>query len=277
LVHRGFILRGYDGSQNVREEERHVPADPEPQEQSGRRPRLGLITALAIFAGVVIVIIYGYLERPGWIGVSGKKFWDYLDLLIVPAALALGVYWLNRRQNERDQQAEDAQQERALAVESQRAQDEALQAYLDQMAQLLTDKERPLHEAQPGDSLSTVARARTLTVLGRLDSGRKRSVLEFLYESRLIDQEQALLHEDGRIERRHNLVSLRQADVRGAYLSGAHLYGADLSWSYLRGADLWAAKGVTNEQLSAASSLEGATMPNGQKYEDWLKVKESHE
>lgn len=55
--------------------------------------------------GVVEVIIYGYLERPGWIGVSGKQFWDYLDLLIVPAALALGVYWLNRRQDERDQQA----------------------------------------------------------------------------------------------------------------------------------------------------------------------------
>jgi hypothetical protein len=26
--------------------------------------------------------------------------------------------------------------------------------------------------------------------------------------------------------------------------------------------------------LKAASSLEGATMPNGQKYEDWLKDRE---
>src|SRR5215203_4526835 len=205
-------LRGYDGDRNVREEERHVTTEPpraaEPQERSSRGTRLGFIIALAIFAGGVIVIIYGYLAKPGWIGSSGKQLWDYLDLLIVPAALALGVYWLNRRQNERDQQAESAQQERALAVESQRAQDEALQAYLDQMAQLLTDKEDRLHEARPGDSLSTVARARTLTVLGRLDSGRKRSVLEFLYESRLIDQEQALLDEVGRIQRRHNIVSL---------------------------------------------------------------------
>jgi uncharacterized protein HemX len=122
---------------------------------------LGFITALAIFAGVVIVIIYGYLAKPGWIGSSGKQFWDYLDLLIVPAALALGVYWLNRRQTERDQQAEEAQQERAqqaeeaqqeraLAVESQRAQDEALQAYLDQMGQLLLDKDRPLRQSTAG-------------------------------------------------------------------------------------------------------------------------------
>jgi uncharacterized protein YjbI with pentapeptide repeats len=28
---------------------------------------------------------------------------------------------------------------------------------------------------------------------------------------------------------------------------------------------------VSQEQLLSAASLEGATMPNGQKYEDWLK------
>ena len=28
---------------------------------------------------------------------------------------------------------------------------------------------------------------------------------------------------------------------------------------------------VTDKQLDQARSLEGATMPNGQKYEDWLK------
>jgi len=86
--------------------------------------------------GVICVIVYGYLARPGWIGVSGKKFWDYLELLIVPAALAVGVYLLNR-----------AQQEREQAVESQRAQDEALQAYLDHMSQLLI--EQPLRRASP--------------------------------------------------------------------------------------------------------------------------------
>ena len=201
------------------------PRAADPQEQPSRGPRLGFIIALAIFAGVVFVIIYGYLERPGWIGSSGKQFWDYLDLLIVPAALALGVYWLNRRQNERDQRAEDAQQERALAVESQRAQDEALQAYLDQMSQLLTDEKRPLYRARVGDSLSTVARARTLTVLTRLEGERKGNVLQFLYESELI-------------ARRPNVVSLRQADLRGVYLSWSFLRGADLSWSYLREADL---------------------------------------
>jgi uncharacterized protein YjbI with pentapeptide repeats len=73
-------------------------------------------------------------------------------------------------------------------------------------------------------------------------------------------------------------------DLRGAYLRGAYLRGADLSGADLSGADLSEAKlseailygvaGITNEQLEQrAKSLEGATMPNGQKYEDWLKSK----
>jgi hypothetical protein len=28
---------------------------------------------------------------------------------------------------------------------------------------------------------------------------------------------------------------------------------------------------LTAEQIAASESLEGATMPNGQQYEDWLK------
>jgi uncharacterized protein YjbI with pentapeptide repeats len=48
----------------------------------------------------------------------------------------------------------------------------------------------------------------------------------------------------------------------------ADLSGANLSNAYLKDAT------VTEEQLEQAESLEGATMPNGQKYEDWLKDNE---
>ena len=93
------------------------------------------------------------------------------------------------------------------------------------------------------------------------------------------------------------------ADLTGAYLedaklSGAYLYGTDLSGADLSGADLSDAEGrfesgarmirtrldgadlsgadltnakVTEEQLQDAESLKGATMPDGQKYEAWLK------
>jgi uncharacterized protein YjbI with pentapeptide repeats len=51
----------------------------------------------------------------------------------------------------------------------------------------------------------------------------------------------------------------------------ADLSGTDLSGANLNGAERW-----TEEQLSAAESLERATMPNGQKYEEWLKDREFH-
>jgi uncharacterized protein YjbI with pentapeptide repeats len=92
---------------------------------------------------------------------------------------------------------------------------------------------------------------------------------------------------------------LRDADLRGADLRGASLvnadlreadfgvyqafgvYGetekaADLTGADLSNANLTRAK-ITKEQLGSCRSLGGATMPNGQKYQDWLKDKKAHE
>src|ERR671920_2561547 len=118
---------GYDGARNVRDKERRVvpETDPPPTselEERSKEHSSSIPTRAAVLAAAVLlgIIVYGYLDMPGsgWIGVANKKFWNYLDLLIVPAALALGVYWLNRRQNERDQQAEETQRERELEVEN---------------------------------------------------------------------------------------------------------------------------------------------------------------
>ena len=59
---------------------------------------------------------------------------------------------------------------------------------------------------------------------------------------------------------------LREADLRGADLRGADLGGADLSGAF----------GWTEAQFRAAGSLEGATMPDGRRYEEWLKDEGSH-
>jgi hypothetical protein len=237
-----------------RQEERRVDQERQSRLRPTRRHVLwaGVIAALAF----LIIVICGYLFGWKWTGLPNRTLWDWLDLLIVPIVLAIGGYLFTRCENRATQ-----------AAAERRAQDDTLQAYLDGMSQLLTDKELALHSAQPGDSLSTVARARTLTVLSRLDGGRKGSVLEFLYESRLIDREQAFLDESDRIEKRHNIISLEQADLSGANLSGAYLTRAklrvaNLSWAYVIGA-----------HVSEVRSLEGATMPDGQKYEDWLKSK----
>jgi uncharacterized protein YjbI with pentapeptide repeats len=62
----------------------------------------------------------------------------------------------------------------------------------------------------------------------------------------------------------------RDANLRGAELTYAELIDADF-----RGADLSGVVGITNEELERQTNfLEGATMPDGQKYEDWLKNRE---
>jgi uncharacterized protein YjbI with pentapeptide repeats len=244
-----------------------------------------IIAALALLAGAVGVVIYGYLTTPGWVGVADKKFWDYLELLIVPAALAIGAAWLNWAQSDREQRAQAAQRERELEVENLRAQDEALQAYLNQMSQLLLDKERPLRQSQEGQEERTLAQARTLTVLeGLMDGGRKGSVVKFLSDSELI-KDRLVLSLSGAHLGGANLIwvdlagadlrgtdlsgallihaNLRRADLRGANLAGANLSEADLS-----GADLSGSQGWSDEQLRVAISLKDTIMPNGEKHKD---------
>jgi uncharacterized protein YjbI with pentapeptide repeats len=308
---------------------------------------------------VLVLIRLGYAYRATGFGqykVNGevqpfKTLWDWFDLLIVPIVLALGGYLFTRSENQRTQE---------IARETR--QEDTLQAYFDGMSQLLTDKDRPLHRTLLGDNLSTVARARTLTVLSRLDGDRKARIVQFLFESGLIARDYRVLSLEGADLRGANLseanlrmVDLSEADLRGAYLyrtnlseahlpradlsnadlsnadlgrsgsfmanlSGANLYGtnlfqanlaladlreanlseADLRGAYLSNANLKAVKGITPQQLFASASmymsdsldwgwlpddvqsqlsmmgdrdaaLARTTLPNGQKYEDWLK------
>jgi uncharacterized protein YjbI with pentapeptide repeats len=58
-----------------------------------------------------------------------------------------------------------------------------------------------------------------------------------------------------------------QADLTQADLSGANLSGANLSFADLTDAE------VTEEQLAFSVSLDTATMPTGQGYEDWRRTR----
>jgi hypothetical protein len=137
---------------------------------------------------------------------------------------------------------------------------------VDQKEQLLRDK-------------ATLIRAQTLTVLDRVNKQRrKRAIMRFLLETKLIDS------------RNPNRISLQDADFSAAYLTRMDLSYSDLNGAlltkvklsgsrlfkaYLHDADLSKAEGITTEELAGqASSLELATMPNGQRYEDWLKSKD---
>jgi hypothetical protein len=243
---------------------------------------LTLIAIGVSVTAIIVLLTIGGAAR-SWTGFQGKTVWDLLQLLIVPLALAVIGLWFAAQQDARQQQIENQRAEAERKLVQQRAQDEALQAYLDQMSALLLEKD--LRDSKKDSEVRILARARTLTVLRRLGPSSKGTVVQFLYEAGLIKGAQpvvSLLQADlSNADLRGATLShanLFRADLRGAVLSYAHLNPADLShadlsFAALSGADLSHAEGWTKKQLSAANSLEGATMPNGQKYEDWIKAR----
>jgi uncharacterized protein YjbI with pentapeptide repeats len=205
-------------------------------------------------------------------------FWHIVGSILIPVTGGLLIGWAGFKFNQR-------QRERDEAVENHQAQDNAIQAYLDQMSDLLVD--RHLRSLPKGSDIHRLAEAKTVEVLLGLDSERKRRPLKLVYglglimnrshtaerDGALLDLENLSLNnpdtgeKDGALLDLENLsldhadltelslrdACLRFADLRGADLQGSDLRGADLGYADLRGANL------TNADLSAAN-LSGANL-----------------
>ena len=352
------------------------------------RKRVATLIGIVVALTVIIVLLALGGASLGWTGFSDKKLWHWLELLgtlAIPVVLAVAGFWFTAQQDARQQKIEDRRAKAEQELAAQRAQDEALQTYLGQVGTLLLKED--LRSAEAGSEVRTLARARTLTVLGRLGPDRKRTVIEFLYEASLINGDNPAIPlnnanlsgidlssrylKDRRITGDPNLeginlrgADLSEADLRWAYLYDAKLFradlreadlsganinnglppddlvhvskadtsvvslqGADLTQADLSGADLSSAdlsgaeqllsgadlsgvdlsnadlksarlppRGLPDVDLSGADlrgadtlfitskklvkqakSLKGATMPNGQKYKEWLQDKEGRE
>jgi hypothetical protein len=168
-----------------------------------------------------------------WTRFGDKGLWDWLELLIVPVALAVVGFLFSVAQESNQQQVEERRVQSQQEIEEQRAQDAALQAYLDEMGSMLIDED--VLRSEEGDEVRTLARARTLTVLERLDPERKGRVLQFLSESDLISKGDPVVNLDkANLEKvSWERASLKDTDLRGAVMNYAYLPSADL-----RGADL---------------------------------------
>ncbi|MUH00623.1 pentapeptide repeat-containing protein, partial [Scytonema sp. UIC 10036] len=185
---------------------------------------------------------------------SGKTVWDWLGLagtIAIPVVLFQFQRSEQRRAEERAKGEQQRAEERAKG-EQQRAEERAalereiaatnlresaLEAYIDRMSELLIDKElkvligKEIEESNPEyqkrDAALDIVRARTLSVLRRLDRDgeRKGSVVRFLIDAELISK-----------------LNLSGANLSGANLSGANLIGADLSDADLSSAYLESAR-----------------------------------
>jgi hypothetical protein len=164
---------------------------------------------------------------------------DWLDLLVVPLALVVISFLFTTQQDQRQQRTETQRAEAERELAEQRAQDEALQAYLDQMSTLMLD--RKLLEAEPGDPVHTLAQARTSTVILRLDSEHNESVTRFLIDSGLAASSEGSPRLLGEITLSHATLSdanLPNADLRDVDLSGANVNDANLKEANLNDANL---------------------------------------
>jgi uncharacterized protein YjbI with pentapeptide repeats len=259
------------------------------------------IVAVAIIVGIVVVVLLiqlGY--HADWTGFNShvdrvpsgeqeqpaRTLWDWLQLLIIPIVLAVGGFLLNFTMSQTEQKiaAQRYENDQAIALDKQR--EDLLQTYLDRMSDLLLEK--GLRTSQPEAEVRNVARVRTLTILGQLDTTRKNAVLSFLREVKLATSESEksivslseakMTNADLRnvdfssidlSEANLNGADLSDANLKGANLidanlsitdlSGANFSGANLSGANFRGANLDKAIGVTQEQLAKAKGINVQT------------------
>ena len=191
--------------------------------------RFWVAICAAFTSGAVCSLVYFVARRP---------LWDLLDLLIVPLALAIIGLLFTAQQDTRQQ-----------LLEEQRAQNMALQAYLDQMNDLILDRKLlevnkgvPVHA--PGDPVHTLAQARTTTAITQFDGEHNQAMIRFLSEAGLL-REPALL---------------AKADLDGAKLPNAMLQKAKLEGTQLKGADLVGAV-LIEADFFAEEKVDGGTQP----------------
>lgn len=189
----------------------------------------------ALLGGLALVVCFlgGYVDRWSWTGIGpyskqerdaqdiqpGKTLWDVIQLIVVPFALAFGIWWLNERQTTADKINADKQSAVAALNADNQARDAVLDTYISQMSDLIL-KDNLLNAPTQADVVP-IARARTLTALRRLDPDRQATLVRFLVEAKLIP-----------------VVSLSLVNLPGDYLSGIDLSKARLMWAHLSGANL---------------------------------------
>ena len=219
-----------------------------------------------LVAAVVAAVIGIYLIGKRIYEYTGKKeLWEWLELLTIPVSLAIvgAVVTIFQTLTARKTAREENKVNREIADE--RSQDQAFQNYLNRMGELSLKED--LRNSKSDSPEANLARAWTLVILksvrGERGSKRKRSVVDFLYETNLIvavgGKESVIVMRGADLGRADlSGAVLGGADFRGADLKGAHLNRADLGGADLREADLKGAH--LNRADLRGSHLSGANL-----------------
>ncbi len=245
---------------------------------------VGFILVLAL----ILSSVSGFGPYEGTSGEArAPTLWDWMELLIVPAVLALGALWFNKTQKDTELKiAEKARAADREIAEKARATDReiaesrqrqaTLEAYYDRLTELLLKHD--LRSLASSGEVRSIAGARTIAVVRNLDGERNRQLIAFLNESKLLKGVDPIINlsmaDLGNVDlsssdlsgtdlrgvdlgeaalSQTNLVrtNLGGADLRGADLRGANLHEANLREANLAGANLGAAD-LSDADLSEA-------------------------
>ncbi|UCG24772.1 MAG: pentapeptide repeat-containing protein, partial [Chloroflexota bacterium] len=240
---------------------------------------LATILSIVVLTGLAWILIE--TVRQGNLGFADKSLWEWLELFVVSAVIAFGLYLLRQREDKRDEARQEQEKARKLDKEHQ----DALSKYFDEMSELMLAKNLGVQEAgeedssnsSPADSnpnsresLTAIAKARTLAVLRSLESDpiRVAAVFRFISEAHLEQINllagadlQGVDWSDANLSRANlSEASLQRAMLAGAYLNKAKLNRTRLSKANLSKADLSSAD-LLSAVLTGAD-LNGAVMRN---------------
>lgn len=238
--------------------------------------RLPLVLGSMLIITLIVWFVVNFMYPEQWTGFGeftnskgeierAKTLWDWLELLVVPLMLLLfgiGINWtiqnnertrteaqtkIERARNEARSQDErirtEAQAQIEREIANDRLRDQTLHNYFDRMSELLLQEK--LRQAGPDNEVRIVARAWTLTSLGSLDSTRKGTLLNFLWET-------------GLIRHGNTMVRLVNADFSGANLEKAYLEKADLQLVNLEKSNL--SYGAFYDAFLESAKLNGANL-----------------
>lgn len=190
--------------------------------------KLPFRTILKVLTGIAIItfISSAYYFKLKWSGFGSKSLWDWMDLLIVPLVLAIVGFLYNRSEKSTEREITKDNQKEAM-----------LQSYLSAMTELILKYD--LNDPK----VISIAQARTVSLITRLDNDRKVTVLSFLAASELISVNNPIIKLSGLDFSENTLGSflsvwLVEVNLSGCKLSGSTFWGSNFRYADLINADL---------------------------------------
>ncbi|HZK93664.1 MAG TPA: pentapeptide repeat-containing protein [Prolixibacteraceae bacterium] len=195
------------------------------------------ISITIIFLGLLVYIAHLalLLNPPAWTGFGesvkdpkiepAKTLFDWLKLLIIPLSLGL-LGWSYK----------EAEKSKAKKSEEERSRNETLNSFFNVITDLLQNHNLAV---QPNVQTKALAKTRINMALSLLDGARKEQVLQFLYESDLIDRNPKLKLLGANFNNSIlDQIVLGNSEIRGAYFKNASLKNSNLNEIILNSSNL---------------------------------------